>query len=449
MKTPADLTATEAARKVRDGELTSEALVEACIARIEEREPDVQAWHYFDPDMARTQARQADARKAAGEPLGLLHGIPVGIKDIINTSDMPTEDGTPANKGRQPEHDATCVGALRAAGAVIMGKTVTTELATRHPGKTRNPHNIAHTPGGSSSGSAAAVACGMVPLALGTQTVGSVTRPASFCGIHGLKPTLGLISRTGVTMQSHTLDTVGVYGRGVADLALIADVLSGADPTDEVSYPRARTRFCEALGEPITPPPKFAFLRTPAWTEADPSAQTAITDFVGKLAGCIQEHESPASFSKIIEAHQCVQAAENVHHFAQIEARARNLLSQTMQDHLDMARTVTAGSYLGALAVREGAYAELSALLDRSDAVVCLSSCGPAPKGHDWTGDPIFNGMWTFLGVPSVTLPLLSSGGLPFGIQVICKRREDSRAMRLAQWLEQKAMEAGAATWTT
>ena len=279
----ADLSAVEAGETIRAGKASCVDLIEACIARIEARDGDIEAWEYFDADYAREQARAADARLAAGKQPGPLHGLPVAIKDIIATADMPTQDGTPINRGRQPEEDATCVRLLREAGAVIMGKSVTTELANTCPGKTRNPHNLEHTPGGSSSGSAAAVASGMVPLALGTQTGGSVVRPASFCGIHGLKPTLGLISRTGVTLQSHTLDTVGVYGKSLADLALIMDVLSASDRTDAVSYPRARPRLSEVLQTADFPEPRLAFCETPAWELADPGAKDAITGLARAL----------------------------------------------------------------------------------------------------------------------------------------------------------------------
>ncbi|HUS97489.1 MAG TPA: amidase [Hyphomicrobiaceae bacterium] len=431
----ADLTATEAARQIRDGKITSVDLVGSCINRIKAREDDVRAWQYFDPDHAMRQAKAADASIQAGNPPGLLHGLPVGIKDIIATADMPTEDGTPVHKNRQPSEDATCVRALRDAGAVIMGKNVTTELATRHPGKTRNPHNIAHTPGGSSSGSAAAVACGMVPLALGTQTGGSVARPASFCGIYGLKPTLGMISRTGVTMQSHTLDTVGVYGRCVEDLALIGDALSQSDPSDAASFPRARTSFAAALSETQFPAPKFAFMRTPAWEYAEEAARSEIEAFVGKLGSRVTRLDDPPAFREIIDAHKCIQHAENVQHFREIEARGRELLSQTLRALLDKAKTITAGNYLKALGQRATMHESFLRSLSGYDAVLCLSSCGPAPHGLSSTGDPVFNGMWTFLGVPTVTLPLMTCGGLPLGLQMIGARRDEARLLRAAQWL--------------
>src|ERR687892_2259034 len=244
-----DLSAAEAARRIREGQLASEELVRACLERIRELEPKVQAWTFLDEEHALAQARALDERKRNGEPLGPLHGVPVGIKDIFDTADMPTENGSVIHAGRTPSRDATALSRLRAAGAVIMGKTVTTEFAHFSPGKTRNPHNPEHTPGGSSSGSAAAVAAGMVPLALGSQTNGSVIRPAAFCGVHGFKPTHGLIPRSGILKLSRTLDHVGLFARGIEDLALLLEQLQGYDEHDPDTRPRARIPFPQLCAE--------------------------------------------------------------------------------------------------------------------------------------------------------------------------------------------------------
>ena len=233
------LSASAAARFIHDGVISSAQLVDACLARVRATDAEVQAWAFLDPDHALGQARAADEWRLGGRPTGPLHGVPVGIKDIIDTADMPTENGSALHAGRTPSRDATVVASLRAAGAVIMGKTVTTEFATRAPGKTRNPHNPAHTPGGSSSGSAAAVAAGMVPLALGSQTAGSTIRPASYCGVYGFKPTHGLIPRHGMFRLSRTLDHVGLFARTIEDLALLAEALVTHDERDPDSRPRA------------------------------------------------------------------------------------------------------------------------------------------------------------------------------------------------------------------
>src|SRR6266545_603445 len=239
------LSASEAARLIHDGVISSEQVVESCLERIRDVDDDVQAWAFLDAEYARFQARAADERRLTGGQIGPLHGVPVGLKDIIDTADMPTENGSVLHAGRTPSRDAAVVALLRGAGAVIMGKTVTTEFATRTPGKTRNPHNPAHTPGGSSSGSAAAVAAGMVPLALGSQTAGSTIRPASFCGVYGFKPTHGLIPCHGMFRLSRTLDHVGLFARTIEDLALLAGQLVGYDERDPDSRPRARMPFAE------------------------------------------------------------------------------------------------------------------------------------------------------------------------------------------------------------
>ncbi|MEM7775693.1 MAG: amidase [Pseudomonadota bacterium] len=432
----ADISANDALAKIKAGEITSEQLVSACLDRIDAREPDVQAWTFLDPSHAIAQARARDAAQARGEPIGPLHGIPVGIKDIIDTADMPTQNGSAHFTDHQPEHDARCIAVLRSAGAVIMGKTVTTELANMTPGKTRNPHNPAHTPGGSSSGSAAAVACGMVPLALGTQTGGSVVRPASFCGIHGLKPTRGLIPRTGVTLQSHTLDTVGVYGRSLADIATLTHALDVYDATDDVSYPRARSTEALAIDPESGPEPRLAFFKSPAWPAAEPDAKAAIARLVATLGDRCPEVELPSAFDTIIDDHQAIQLVESDYHYAPLRDKNAELLSQGLRDRMAAGGAILAKDYLTALQRREQHYALLTALLDRYDALVCLSSTGPAPASLATTGNAIFNGLWTFLGVPTVSLPLMTVGELPCGVTLVGKRREETRLLRVAARLE-------------
>src|SRR5437588_6638847 len=265
----AQLSAAAAARLIREGALTSEDLVRACLERYREVDPKVQAWTFLDEQHALEQARAADERKRSGEPIGPLHGVPVGVKDIIDTADMPTENGTVLHKGRTPRKDAAVVASLRAAGAVILGKTVTTECAYFTPGKTRNPHNPEHTPGGSSSGSAASVGARMVPLALGSQTAGSVIRPGAFCGVYAFKPTHGLIPRTGVLQLSRALDHIGLFARSIDDLALLAEQLPGYDEGDPDTRPRARVPFSAVLNEEPPIPPMFAFIKTPHWEPVD------------------------------------------------------------------------------------------------------------------------------------------------------------------------------------
>src|SRR5712664_1484880 len=291
----AELSAADAARKIRDGLLTSEELVSACLERIRATEPSVQAWTFLDEGHALAQARAADERKRSGEPIGALHGVPVGLKDIIDTADMPTENGTVLHKGRTPRDDAAVVKALRAAGAVILGKTVTTECAYFAPGKTRNPHNPEHTPGGSSSGSAAAVAAGMVPLALGSQTAGSVIRPGAFCGVYAFKPTHGLIPRTGVLQLSRTLDHIGLFARSIEDVALLMEQLIGYDEGDPDTRPRARIPFREVSREEPPLEPMLAFVKTPHWERADADTKEAFSELLETLGDRAEELELFAS----------------------------------------------------------------------------------------------------------------------------------------------------------
>ena len=437
--TSSNLTAHEAARRIGAGELTSEQLVRDCLEVIAEQEQHVQAWQFLDAEHALQQARAADAKQRSGAALGPLHGVPVGIKDIIDTHDMPTESGTAHHAGRRPERDAHCVSALRAAGAVILGKTVTTELAALAPSKSRNPVNHAHTPGGSSAGSGAAVGGNMVPLALGTQTGGSVIRPASFCGTYALKPTLGMISRVGVTLQSHTLDTVGVYGRSLDDLALISGALDLHDPSDDVSYARARSDVANALSDTAMAAPKIAFWKTPNWHVADEAARDAITGFAGKLGDACTPIELRGAIDCISQDHQCIQAAENAYHYGPLYDKDKALLSDLLRARLEDAFQVDARHYLGALQRREQHYNEIASVLETHDAVLCLSSAGPAPKSHDTTGNPIFNGLWTYLGVPCVTMPLLEVEGMPLGVQLVGRRREEAKLLRVARWVEEAA----------
>ncbi len=433
-KLPVDMTASEAVAAIRNGELTSEALVTSCLERIDTLEPQVKAWAFLDREHALDQAREADRVARTGAGFGALHGVPVGIKDVIDTADMPTEAGSALFKDYRPREDASCVAALRAAGAVIMGKTVTTELASSTPGVTRNPRNIAHTPGGSSSGSAAAVACGMVPLAFGTQTAGSVIRPASFCGIYGFKPTLGLISRRGVLLQSHTLDTIGVYGRTVEDLALVAEAVGVHDAADPVSIIAARPRLTEIAGTEPPLPPLFAFVKTPAWDRMAAIAREAFGELVGELGGRVVEVEIP-SLTQAMECQRIVQSAENAGYYGLFRERAPELLSEGMTERLKSGARIAAQDYIRAVNMRVPIYDAVEELLTQYSAILTPASLGPAPKGLASTGDPVMNGMWTYLGVPAVTLPLLEAEGMPIGVQLIGARRDDGRLLRSARWL--------------
>ncbi|MFX0541526.1 amidase [Roseovarius sp. S4756] len=418
------------------GALDAAALVEACIARIEAREPEVGAWEWFDPEFARAQARSLDAHRRAGRPLGRLHGLPVGVKDVIDTMRIPTANGCAHDAGRVPLRDAYVVERLKKEGAILMGKTVTTELAFMHPGKTANPHNLAHTPGGSSSGSAAAVADGMVPLAIGTQTGGSIIRPASFCGVTGYKPTFGAIPRRGILPQSPALDTVGVFASDPAGAALLAEVLFGYDADDAATHMEpAPALFSAATSKPPLAP-VFGFMRPPGWEDADPQLREAFGELIEALGDQAFELPVPGVFNSAAEQRKLINFAEMAYHYYPYWRDAKDELGQVTRDAIEQGNAALARDYLSALDRPKLLNAALDEMLTRCDAILCPAATGPAPKGLETTGDPIFNGLWTLCGTPCISLPLLTSQeGLPMGVQLVAACGNDARLMRTAQWL--------------
>ena len=430
------LGAAEAAKQIAEGDITSEALVQSLLGRIAERDAAVGAWIHLDTDLALEQARAADVQRAKGQGSGPLHGVPVGIKDIIETADMPTQDGYKGHEGRNTHRDALCVSQLRDAGAVILGKTVTTELATRSPGKTKNPLNPEHTPGGSSSGSAAAVRDGQVPLALGTQTGGSVIRPASFCGIHALKPTFGWVARLGVTMQAAWLDTVGTYGRSIEDVALVTEQMLARDLTDAQAVPRSRPPLREIAMSDPTERPRIAFMRGAMWDRADASAQQALEGFAKDLGPDCSEVEMPAEMADAWAAQSVLQHYDNAKFYGPLLDAHGDAMTQSLQNYIAEGRNMTEAQYRAAVAMRDEVYAWLEPIYAEYDAILCLSSAGPAPKGLDWTGDPVFNAFWTFAGTPCVNLPMLEVDGLPMGVQLTGPRGGDGPLLRTARWVE-------------
>ncbi len=437
---PAQFSACEAAHRMAQGLLTSEELVSACLERVREVEPTVQAWHFLDEEHGLAQARAADERRRSGEPCGALSGIPVGIKDIIDTADMPTENGTALHKGRTPRADAAVVARLRAAGAVILGKTVTTECAYFTPGKTRNPHNPEHTPGGSSSGSAAAVAAHMVPLALGSQTAGSLIRPGAFCGDYAFKPTHGLIPRTGVLTLSRTLDHLGMFARGLDDLALLAEELVGYDEADPDTRPRARVSFRALAGEEPPLEPMFAFIRTPHWERADADTKEAYAELVRSLGDRVEEVQLFPSAREAWDWHRTIMEAEMAANLEPLWTAGRDQLSERLRALIERGRETKAVDYQRALkkiAPMVESFDEL--FMERYDAILTPPALGTAPKGLGATGDPVFCVLWTLLGMPAVTLPLMrGANGLPLGVQLVGRRNFDGRLLRTARWLERK-----------
>jgi Asp-tRNA(Asn)/Glu-tRNA(Gln) amidotransferase A subunit family amidase len=419
MAEPHALGVAAAAAEIAAGRLTAEALTESCLARITAREAIVGAWEFLDPAQARAQARALDR----GPRRGPLHGIPVGIKDIIDTADMPTGCGSPIYRGRRPAWDAACVALLRAAGAVILGKTVTTEFAYFQPGKTANPHDPRHTPGGSSSGSAAAVADRMAPAALGTQTAGSVIRPASFCGVIGYKPSFGDFSLAGIKPFSPSLDTLGVFARHVEDLPLLRTALLG---------------IAETVPQPA--PPRIGLCRTAHWPLAEAAARDAVEQAATRLSAAgatVAETSGFDDFAALTDAQKTIMAfeaarayaAERSGHGAELSAKLRELLAAGIACPL--------ADYRRALDLAEDARRKLDDSFRQVDLLLAPSAVGEAPEGRDATGDPIFNRAWTLLHVPAITLPLFAGPRrLPVGIQLIGRRGHDAGLIAAAAWIE-------------
>jgi len=438
----ADLGAAQLARMIADGEITSTELVEACLARIDAREDEVQAWTHLDRPFALKQAEALDAHRATGAPCGPLHGIPVGIKDIFDTADFPTENGSVLDAGRRPLTDCTVVSRLKSAGAVIMGKTVTTEFAVYAPGKTRNPHDPERTPGGSSSGSAAAVAAGMVPLAVGTQTNGSVIRPASYCGVVGLKPTHGRISRAGVLVLSRVLDHIGIFARSLEDAALIGDSLMAHDPMDPDTFPAAAPALADIRRQDPPIEPRLAFVKTPAWEKAEPAAQAAFEELRDFLGDQCEEVQMPAEFDAAVANHRAIMSADLARFLSAYMERGADKISATLRGMITDGASVTAVDYHDSVDQAEALAAWVDSLCNDFDAIIAPSSCGEAPLGLEATGDPVFCTTWTYLGVPAVSLPLMEGeNGMPVGVQLIGPRGDDARLLRTASWLVNRLAE--------
>ncbi|HSF95286.1 MAG TPA: amidase [Thermohalobaculum sp.] len=435
--TPANaLSAVEAADRIRDGRLSSVDLVKACLDRIAETDGTLKAWAHLDPEHALARAAERDAIRRAGMPLGPLHGVPVGLKDIIDTRDYPTERGTPIFAGRRPEADAAVVERLHEAGAVILGKTVTTELAFVHANETRNPHDPERSPGGSSSGSAAAVAAQQVPLAIGTQTNGSVIRPAAFCGTVGFKPTRGVISRRGILQTSKSLDQVGVFARSLEDAALLVDVLGFYDPADTMSYPRPRPRMLQ--GARAAPPvePDLVWLDMPYHDRLGADARAGLDEILSALGARVERMPVSDRLAGLVETQRVIHEYEICQHLAETFTAHWDRISPTLQPIITRGRAIGEAEYQDALGVMEAASDWFATFFLDFDAVIAPSAAGEAPKFGTGTGDPIFCTIWTLCGLPSINLPLLvGEHGLPVGVQLIGAAERDDRLLRTANWL--------------
>lgn len=412
-----ELTLTAATERMREGTLTSSQLVRDCLDRIERREPEVGAWEHLDAAGARDQAAQADA----GPGDGILRGVPVAVKDIIDVAGLPTRCGTPIRAGRTATADAACVRLLRAAGAVVLGKTVTTEFAYFSPGKTRNPHALAHTPGGSSSGSAAAVADAMVPCALGTQTAGSTVRPASFCGIAGFVPTYGALPLEGAQHLAPALDRLGLLARSVDDLAPLYQVLAGApDP----SPPRPPIRVLVTDGSELADvhPAMRATVRRVADTLSGLGVPVAPLDAADLMRRCAA-------------AQQVVMAYDAARTLGDIVAEHRSELSPQLLELVDTGAATPEATFRDALDTADAAHEELTSALGAGAVILAPGAVGPAPPGIDATGDPAMSRPWHLLGLPAAALPAGAVDGLPLGVQLVGARDGDDALLAVARWV--------------
>ncbi len=436
------LTASEALVAIASGRLSSVELVKSCLGQIDATESTIKAWAFLDADVALAQAAECDRIRKAGLATGPLHGIPVGLKDIIDTAKMPTQRGTPIFAGRQTEHVARLVERLREAGAVIMGKTVTTELAFVHANETRNPHNPEHSPGGSSSGSAAAVAAQQVPLAVGTQTNGSVIRPASFCGTFGFKPTRGVISRSGLLQTSVSLDQVGCFGRSLADVALLTDAIGCYDQHDPTSLARPRPDMLAGAEAEVPVTPEFVWFDLPFNDRLSGDARDGLEAVLEILGPQVTRMEPADTLSNLVAVQARIHEYEIAQHQADVFDNHWDQISETLKPVITRARQITKAEYDDALAVKASAEAFFANFFVDYDAIIAPSAAGEAPKFGSGTGDPIFCTLWTLAGLPCVSLPMLvGENGLPIGVQLIGPAEKDDRLLRTARWLQKHLAE--------
>jgi Asp-tRNA(Asn)/Glu-tRNA(Gln) amidotransferase A subunit family amidase len=420
----------EAVRRLASGEISSEAYVRSLLARVDQLEPQVQAWQLLDRERALEAAREADRRLQAGRMPGALHGVPIAVKDIIDVRGMVTSMGSPIYQRYVPEMNAEAVDRLHAAGSVVLGKTVTTEFAFLVPNKTRNPWNTAHTPGGSSSGSAAAVAAGMAPAAIGTQTNGSIIRPAAFCGIVGYKPGKGVLSTDGILPFSPTLDQPGVFARSVEDAALLVAHLA-----------HSRWTISPQIG-PLKHAPRLVAVRGPTWQLAEPDQRTRFATDVAVLreaAAIVDEVDLPSSFNEAHKVHRTIMLYEGAAASRQVRSAYADKLSDFLRKALEEGDRISTSEYERSMRKREALHRDFSRLLDDYDAVVTPPAAGEAPGSLETTGDPSFCTIWTLLGVPAITIPTgLGSRGMPLGLQVIGNQGESNHLLATTMWCERQ-----------
>ena len=435
-----DLIQTKPAREyvqlIKQGVLTSESLVRHCLDVIKQTDEKIGAWAHVDREHVLDQARTLDEIRRRGQPTGVLHGIPVGIKDIIDTVDFPTEMGSVVFAGHQPESDAAIVEKLKEAGAVILGKTVCTEFAYMHASATKNPCDLRYSPGGSSSGSAAAVAAGQVPLAIGSQTNGSTIRPASYCGIYGYKPTRGIVSRRGVLTTSSHLDQIGVFGLHPSDLALLGDAIGGYDAADSMSYLKPRPRTLEGFDSDPLVEPVFAWFDLPYADRYSSSLREGSLELLAALGKQVDRVPAPQSFAGLIESLRVIYSYELSQNLQSMRETHESMLSSTMRNALESADKITSQQYADALDVISASEKWFSQLFNDYDAILTPSALGEAPLFEQGTGDPICCTIWTLTGLPCISLPLLEGmDDMPIGIQLVGGTNEDDRLFRTTRWV--------------
>jgi Asp-tRNA(Asn)/Glu-tRNA(Gln) amidotransferase A subunit family amidase len=424
------LSLVEAVRRLSSGEMTSEAYTRGLLARIDQIEDRVQAWQWLDKERALQSAREVDRRVLAGRTPGALHGVPVGVKDIIDVRGMPTSMGSRVYESYLPETNAEVVDRLRAAGALALGKTVTTEFAFMVPNKTRNPWNPTHTPGGSSSGSAAAIAAGFSPAAIGTQTNGSVIRPAAFCGVVGYKPGKGVLSTDGILPFSATLDQPGVFARNVEDAALLVAHLA-----------HSRWTISPQISA-LKHAPRLVAVRGPVWSLAEPDQRSRFATDIAVLreaAAIVDEIELPSSFNESHKVHRIIMLYEAAAASRQVRAHYRDKITDLLNKALDDGDRISVAEYDRALRKREVLQRDFARFLDDYDAVVTPPAAGEAPPSLESTGDPGFCTLWTLIGVPAISIPTgLGSRGMPLGLQIIGNQGESNHLLATTMWCERQ-----------
>ena len=429
----------ELAKKIKEAQITSLELCQIYIDRINKFEKDIRAWAHFDKKLLLEKAAEADEHRKSGKTLGPLHGIPVAVKDIVGTIDMPTECGTSIRKGKSYSQNAEIVDLLISAGAIVMGKTATSELAFLGPPKTTNPHDYSRTPGGSSSGSAAAVASFMAPLAIGSQTGGSVIRPASYCGVVGYKPTYGLISRNGVLKTSEKLDHIGVFGRSVEDVALLAKILIRKDNYDTATVHYSSEGMLEETKKGPLFDPKFIFYKTDYWKLLGKKSREAFEYFIKSFKSNIEVFDTPSYFKDIHKYHQIIHETDLANNFSIYYKKHKKKLSKYMQDAISKGNKHSAKEYAEAIDFMRRSYESYKEVFEDYHGVLSPSSPGVALKGLKSTGTAEFNKVWSYLGTPCISLPILQGeNNLPLGIQLIGAKYDDQRFLGVANWLEKE-----------